>query len=176
MRKILKRSRGILCGIIVALTAAIMAVTLTACTANPKQFDKAGMSITLTTAFTEKDLVSQTAYYESRDSIVTALKEEFSLLSGSSSWTVSHYTDVVMKNNKLTDAEKHEREGKEYIYFTYEKTVSGKQFFYLATTHKSSDAFWLIQFACDQSKKDAMTDTFLGWADTVTFSSSSETI
>ena len=54
-------------------------------------------------------------------------------------------------------------------YFVYEKTVSDKRYFYLATTHKSKDAFWLIQFCCDQKDKDEFQEKFLEWADTITF-------
>lgn len=133
-----------------------------------KTFEKAGMQITLTSNFHEKDYVSMTAYYESRDAIVTVLKEEFSLVDGFKNYTLTQYTNTVLKANKLTAAVS-TREGKDYQYFTYEKSVSGKDFYYLATTHKASDAFWLIQFACVVSDKDSYTEKFLGWADTVVF-------
>lgn len=159
---------------VVSLTALVVCVCgLSAC-ASEKTFEKAGMKITLTSDFYEKELVSQTAYYESPSVIVTALKEEFTLMSGLSGYSLSRYTDMVLTNNGVS-AGKHEREGKDYMYFTYEKTVSGKDFYYLATTHKSDDAFWLIQFACAASAKDSKTPTFLGWADTITFGSDSNT-
>lgn len=162
-----KTGRGthrIVCAFVTVLAAAVLAVSLSGCVKS-KTFSKAGMSISLTSEFTEKDIVSQTVYYESRKCIVTALKEEFSLLPN---YSLSEYTDTVKSNNKLT-AESHVREGKDYMYFTYEKTASGKNFYYLATTHKSDDAFWLIQFICEQSDKDKYNDKFLGWADTITF-------
>lgn len=170
MKKGLKRS--LFGGFVAAIAAVVLAVSLAGCFGgSPKTFEKSGMSITLTTAFTEKSIVSQTAYYESRDSIVTVLKEEFSNLNGGngSSWTVSKYTDVVLGNNGMSTSAKETREGKDYLYFTFEKTVTGREFYYLATTHKGTDAFWLIQFACLASEKDTMTEKFLGWADSVTF-------
>ena len=156
---------------IVAVICALLACfgILAGCS-QEKTFEKSGMQITLTSAFYEKDLVSLTAYYESTDSIVTALKEEFSQVEGFGNYTLAEYTDLVKQANKLSAAVS-SREGQDYQYFTYEKSVSGKTFFYLATTHKASDAFWLIQFACDVSDKEKFTDTFLGWADTVTFTS-----
>lgn len=134
----------------------------------PKTFTKEGMSITLTTKFNEQNIVTQTAYYVSTDSVVTALKEEFSLVSGFENYSLSKYTDMVISNNLLNSAV-NSREGKDYLWFTYEKAVSGKDFYYLATTFKASDAFWLIQFGCETSDKGEFTETFFGWADSVTF-------
>lgn len=156
-------------GIFAAVLSAMLAVCIafSGCVSE-KKFEKAGMSITLTSAFHEKELAAYTSYYESVDVIVLTLKEEFSLLSGMEDKTVSEYTDMVLTNNKLS-AEKLTREGKAYMYFTYEKTVSGKDYYYLATTHKSDDAFWLIQFACVKDNKEKFTEDFLGWADSVAF-------
>ncbi|MDE7439541.1 MAG: hypothetical protein K2N23_03440 [Clostridia bacterium] len=139
---------------------------LTAC-APAKTFEKAGMKITLTTSFHEKDLVSQTAYYESRTELVMALKEDFGS-TGAGSYTLTQYTNMVMSNNKLS-VEKFEREGKDYMYFSYEKSVSGKDFYYFVTTFKADDAFWLIQFACDSQYKNSKQNTFFKYADSVTF-------
>ncbi|MDE6441804.1 MAG: hypothetical protein K2L12_03510 [Clostridia bacterium] len=161
-----------ICALISALTALLCVIGLAGCSTD-KVFEKAGMQITLTSSFHEKELISQTAYYESRMAIVTCLKEEFYLLPGSSSYSISEYTDIVLRNNSLS-ADVQSREGQDYLYFTYEKTVSGNAFFYLATTHKAGDAFWLIQFACYTSQKDNKTETFLKWADTVTFVGSAE--
>ncbi len=156
-------------GLFTAVLSAMLAVCIafSGCVSE-KKFEKAGMSITLTSAFHEKELAAYTSYYESADALVLTLKEEFSLLSGMENKSVSQYTDMVLENNKFS-AEKLTREGKAYMYFTYEKTVNGKDFYYLATTHKSSDAFWLIQFACVKEDKEKLTEDFLGWADTVVF-------
>lgn len=170
MKKGLKRS--LFGGLVAALAAVLLAVSFTGCFgATPRNFEKSGMNITLTTAFNEKSIVSQTAYYESRNAIVTVLKEEFENFNGGNgeAWTVSRYTDAVLSNNGMPSLTKNTREGKDYIYFTYEKTVTGRDFYYLATTHKGTDAFWLIQFACVATDKDKMTEQFLEWADTVTF-------
>ncbi len=169
MKKIVK-------SIIVTAAVALAAVclTLVGCFGGkPKTFSKAGMSITLTTKFTEQNIVTQTAYYVSTDSVVTALKEEFTLGEGVKDYTISEYTAIVILNNSLT-ATPNVREGKSYLWFTYEKKVNGKDFYYLATTFKATDAFWLIQFACEQSDKEKLTDTFLGWADSVTFETPTE--
>lgn len=135
--------------------------------AKEKTFEKAGMSITLTTDFVEKDIVSQTVYYESRKAIVTALKEEFTSFPGAADYTIERYTDLTISGNNL-DSQAYSREGQAYMYFSYQRSVSGKTYYYLATTHKMSDAFWLIQFACMADDKDKYIEQFLKWADTVT--------
>ena len=97
-----------------------------------KEFSKEGATITLTDEFTEKDLVSQTAYYESMDSIVVMLKEEFTLFeeAGYEDMTLSEYADLVIQANSLS-AERKEEEG--LTCFTYEKEQNGKNFEYYAT-------------------------------------------
>lgn len=137
-------------------------------TGKDKEFSKAGMTITLTDRFAEKNLASQTAYYESLSAIVTVLKEEFSLVAGFENYTLNQYTAAVLTQNKLQSTI-NKPEGKSYYSFSYEKTVNGKDFYYFATTFKASDAFWLIQFACVTSDKDKYQADFEKWADSVTF-------
>lgn len=159
--------------IAIAVGIAAASFALTGCFSDePKTFEKEGMSITLTTKFSEQNIVTQTVYYVSTDSVVTGLKEEFSLMYGFEDYTVSEYTDLVIANNML-DAQVYDREGKSYLWFTYEKSVSGKDFYYLATTFKASDAFWLIQFGCETSDKEKLSDSFFEWADSVTFTGQS---
>ncbi|MGN0806978.1 MAG: hypothetical protein ACI4MN_00840 [Candidatus Coproplasma sp.] len=163
MKKLLKT------GIVSALLAVVASVCaiLGGC-ASPKTFSKVGMNITLTSEFSEQTIVTQTAYYVSRDSVVTGLKEEFSLMAGFENYTIEQYTALVINNNALNSTV-NTREGEDYCWFTYTREVNGKDFFYLATTHKASDAFWLIQFGCDVADESEYTEIFLGWADSVTF-------
>ena len=133
-----------------------------------KEYSKAGMTITLTTKFTEKELASQTADYESTTALVTALKEEFSLAAGLEKYSLKQYTDAVLSQNKIS-AKIDMPEGKSYYSFSYEKTMSGKTYYYFATTFKAKDAFWLIQFACTTANKEKLQDNFTKWADSVKF-------
>ena len=41
--------------------------------------------------------------------------------------------------------------------------------FYIATMHKSNDAFWLFNFACDSSNQEKFESTFKTWAKSVSF-------
>lgn len=162
---------------IIALTAAmVMLVSLFASCGNAgsapaKEFSKAGMSISLTETFVEKEMASLTAYYESPKVIVTCLKEEFTQFEAlgvsSDDITLDDYAELVIENNQM-DLDATKEDG--LTYFTYEKTVSGKDFSYMACVYKSSDAFWLIQFACEQKNFDSMKEQMKSWAQTVKFS------
>jgi len=152
-----------------SVIAAVVGVCgLAGCNLIPRTFTSNDMQITLDYTFKETSPVppGQTVVYESLTVGVAALSEPFSMLSGL--LTLNDYTNKVLIKNGY-NTEKFEREGKEYMYFTYEQEVEGTGFFYLATTHKASKSFWLIQFFCFSSQKDKYTEKFLAWADTITF-------
>ena len=68
-----------------------------------KEFSKAGMSITLTSDFAETEVVTQTATYQSKDSVVMALKEEFTLfeeLGISSDMTLGEYAELIFRRTR----------------------------------------------------------------------------
>ncbi|NTW95538.1 MAG: hypothetical protein HGB31_02840 [Erysipelotrichaceae bacterium] len=135
--------------------------------AKTKEFTKAGMTISLTSDFYEKEIASQTAYYESQKYIVTVLKEEFTIFESiglSTDISVKEYAELVIENNMIDSAIE---EKDNLTFFKYEKTVNGKQFSYFATVHKSSDAFWLIQFACETKNAEDSQDLFIEWGQTI---------
>ena len=133
---------------------ALMTFLFVGCGPQAKTFTKHEMSITLTDEFVEKTQISLTCYYESRDVIVTTVKEEFSLISGGASNTVSQYAEMVLSNNGMSGVDPTVTD--DYAWFVYEKTVSGNDFSYLATCHKSGEAFWLIQFCTYTSEFEAI--------------------
>ena len=151
--------------IAVVLLLCVSLLAFAACGAD-KEFSTEGMTITLTDQFVEKDVVGQTKVYQSTYVIVTALKEDFTMLPGMEDWTLTYYTNLTLQANHLAAPV---IQTQTYYYFTYEKTVSGQEYFYLATTHKASDAFWLIQFACFKKDKDTYLPKFIKWADSVVF-------
>ncbi|MDE6598309.1 MAG: hypothetical protein K2K60_06695, partial [Clostridia bacterium] len=149
------------------VAALLCLIGIAGCKPKAKTFEKAGMQITLTSSFNEKEYIGQTVCYQSAKVIVFAVKEEFT--SFDSDLTLKAYTTRVLYANNMQFKASFEREGQEYLYFTYEKAVSGQNYYYMATTHKGPDAFWLIQFACFTSDKDKYTESFFKWADSVTF-------
>jgi len=137
--------------------------------AKTKEFTKAGVTISLTSDFYEKEIASQTAYYESQKYIVTVLKEEFTIFESlgiSTDISVKEYAKLVIDSNMIDSAIE---EKDNLTFFRSEKTINGKQFSYFATVHKSSDAFWLIQFACESKNAEDSQDLFFEWGQTIKF-------
>ena len=134
-----------------------------------KKYSSNGFNIELPDNFYEKDLASVTAYLESEKTIVTVLKEEFSIL-GTAGITkdssLDDYANAVANNNNLTIDLK-EIEKTDYKYFSYERTNSGKTFYYIGVVLKSNDSFWLVNFACDKKNKDTYQNKFIEWAKTI---------
>lgn len=137
--------------------------------AKSKEFSKDGFHITLTEDFYEKEIISFTHYYESSSAIVTALKEDFTnleLIGLDKDSTLEEYAEAVATANgssydfKMNNAQN-------YLYFTYNATVSGKKYYYYGVIKKSDDAFWLINFACFDDEKDDYQPKFEKWAATI---------
>ncbi len=138
-------------------------------TVKQKDYSSHGFNIKMDDGMTEKDLATATATWMSDKAVVTALKEEFSILETidiDKNSKIEDYAKAVIKNNKA-DYELKEKDGLNY--FEYEQTVSGKDYYYFAAIYKSDDAFWLVNFACDKNNKSEYQDKFVEWAKTVTF-------
>lgn len=155
--------------IMAAVLAAVMLCLLCSCGASEKDFSKAGMTITLTNKFVEKDLVTQTAYYESTDAIVTVLREGFDIFQQNGldyNITKKQYAEMCVFQNNLTaivdESEKH-------AHFSYQKEINGQDFSYEAYCFRTDDAFWLIQFACHTKNLSKMTSVFEKYANSVKF-------
>ena len=157
--------------IFVSLLALIMCFTLGGCAFGTKEktYISHGLSVTMNDDFKEKSIVSQTVYLESTEAVFSALKEDFSALEAinlGKNASIKEYAEAVVANNN-GDYEIKEEDG--LTYFEYEKTVSGKDFYYLACVYKSDDAFWLINFASETSNKEKYQPLFKRWAKTVKF-------
>lgn len=138
---------------------------------SPKTFSAAGMSITLTDDFTEQDHVSFTAIYDSQYVAVFVLKESFELIEStdilSKDSTVEDYAKVIIEGNEL-DCEPVLEDG--LLSFTYQTDNNGVDYTYFATIHKSSDAFWMIQFATKTRNFEKQKDNILSYAKSISFS------
>lgn len=129
-----------------------------------KDFSVDGMTITLTDRFTEKSYVSMNAYYESPTAIVSVIKEDFA----GTNYTMTEYAELVMQVNGLDSVITVSTQNT-YASFSYEKEVSGKEFSYYATCHKSEEAYWLIQFGCTSDNYEKLLPDFEKWASSVVF-------
>lgn len=134
----------------------------------PKDFSVYGMTITLTEAFDEESFEGFTQCYESRDIAVFALREPFTMMDGMKNYSLERYGTMVMQANGIT-GEGLQTQG-DFAYFTYTSEGGDSEtYYYFATVHKGTNAFWLIQFAVEQDMAQEYEDEFLQWADSVTF-------
>jgi hypothetical protein len=135
-------------------------------------FAAAGMHITLTDAFTEKQHVSYTACYESTDIALLVLLEEYSLFDNtdfSLQTPVAQYAELVRNANQLPAAEVTIVEEDDLTWFEFTRTLNGVENTYRAYVYKSNDGFWLFQFAARSDRFEAVKDTIRGYAASVYF-------
>ena len=127
-----------------------------------KLFQKEGFQITLTDAFEEeKSQRGFDAYYVANFCGVCVLKEDFSLKEGFAEESIDEYIKGVIKNNKHIGVEPQTKDG---LCF-YEFSKDGRCI--ISYSYKGSNAFWIVQFICNQKDKDTLTDTFFLWAKSV---------
>ena len=134
-----------------------------------KTYTKDGFSITMNDEFYEKELIAYTYYLESPGAIMTALKEEFTLLQDAGltpdAVNLKQYAELVILANNSDTSDVVEEDG--LTYFTYTAEVTGKTFYYMCFVYKSADAFWSVNLACLDAQKDDYTPKFKEWAKSV---------
>lgn len=134
-------------------------------------FSKAGMTVTLTDAFAEKEYVSYTACYESAEISVMALKEEYTLFDNtdfSSASSLEEYAGLVWNANQFTGAVPLVTDGN-LQYFEFDRSANGNEYTYRAYVFKAADGFWLVQFVSRADRYAELADTMHAYAATVTF-------
>lgn len=150
------------------ILAVIISFELAGCSSSLKTYScDEGLSIELPDGFYEKSYISATYYLESSDSLFFAIKENFSDLATISIYSNSSlydYAEIVLYQNKMY-ANIQTKDG--ITYFTYNRTVSGKDFFYFAAVFKGSSSFWLCQFACSTTDRTTFENKFLEWSKTI---------
>jgi uncharacterized membrane protein YgcG len=132
-----------------------------------KEFSKAGMTITLTDDFLDKDMVAYAAYYESPTALVCVTKEDFSIFEQagiSTDISLAEYADLVMEANKHDTAFK-EKDG--LTCFEFDSAKSGHNYSYFVAVFRGSDAYWVVQFGCDAESYNALSEDFIKWAKSV---------
>jgi len=165
------RKKGSRKGILVLIIAAIVGFAIGKSRTHivrPQDFTVDTMTITLTNSFRQAEIEGFTQCFESPIVGVAILKEEFSQYPGLEDYTLSEYGDAVIRNNALSDSTLTPYE--DFMYFTYTSSgEDGTTYGYFATVHKSSDAFWLIQFSTAADYFSSSENQFLQWAGSVRF-------
>lgn len=132
-----------------------------------QEFSKAGMTITLTQEFHEIDQVTQTATYSTSKYLVMSFKEEFNILEQSNISTdisLKEYAKEIIAYNSLDTVIGGSENRPNFV---YTEQTNGKEYTYMATVFKGSDAYWSVTFACETKDYKSAQEQFIRWADTV---------
>lgn len=150
----------------------IFLVLLTGCSVlsvKEETYSLEGHSIKMESGMKKESNSSFTNYLTGKRYIFTSLKEEFDVVKSvglTENSPLIDYTKLVIKNNGM-DKKAIEKDG--LTYFTYDSTISGTKYYYMAFTFKTKDAFWLINFACTYSEKNKYEPKFKKWAKSIKF-------
>ena len=134
-------------------------------------FSNAGMNITLTESFFEKEHVAYTMCYTSDEIAVFTLREEYSLFDNtdfSSASTLEEYAGLVWNANQFSGNVPLVVDG-DLKYFEYDFSSNGNLYTYRTYVFKDAEGFWLVQFACFTDRYEALQDTIHGYAASVSF-------
>lgn len=164
--------------IMTAAIALILAISLTACgnlldvrNAKEKTFDSNGLKITLTEAFKESEAEGFDVVIDSLSVALFAVKEPFDSFEGFGDLSLEEYADLVYQaNSSKTPKEFEENDGvlcMEYNFYNEETKIN---YSYLSAVFKGPDAFWTVQFACDEKKYEDLKPDFIKWFKTVEIS------
>ena len=144
----------------------LLVLSLSACKEKTTTYEKAGMQITIGASYAEQEVFGYTAVYRSTDAAIFCLKETYSDLNVSSSYSIESYTNIVLKNNNLNVEAQYDGDTAR---FEFNKDVNGSDYHYYAYVTKSSDAFWLIQFGTLESSFEKLKPTFDEYIHSITF-------
>jgi len=135
----------------------------------PKTFSVEGITLTLTDEFRTFEAEGFLRCYESPDLAVLVTKEPFSLLEGSEEYTLRQYGELVVQASDLTATF---FDGDGLTGFAYDSVngETGETFRYKAFVYKTADAFWMVQFVCNESAYVTQKVNFSTWAKSISVS------
>lgn len=153
-------------------TICIIIVTLCGCAVKDtknKVFTKNEFNITLNEAYVESQQDGFYACYDSATVAVFVVKESFDIMEGFSDYTIEQYANIVMYNCSDKNPSLHQKDGISYIEYSFKNTQINKTYNYLIALYKSDDAFFMVQFTCEDKNYKEYKDYFLDRAKTVRF-------
>ena len=159
--------------IVAVLLVVVALVTMVSCNkkvyeANAKEFTSDGLTLTLTDAFVKKDQEGYTVCYDSKSVAVIALKESFSLQEGVKDWTLEYYAGLIKNSNSKHSPSDPVKVGdRMVIEYTFYNPDTDITYHYYTCMYKGSDAFWMVQFACDVNDIEEYKPYMIQWADSV---------
>jgi len=151
---------------------AVVLLMFTGCTKKEKTFSKDGITVTLTEDFVENELVTANLYLVSTKNIFMGLKENFTDLAKSninSNSSLNDYAEVIISVNSLTSEIKTNIEGDITLtYLVYTKTMSDKDYTFMAVFKKGAASFYMFNFACETKNYEDSEEQYFTWARTIT--------
>ncbi len=155
-------------GIPAILLAFLFVMTLlTGCKANPKDFHVNGLSITLTSDFTESKMNEFTVYIKGSSVSFTANEETSDSLirNGYNISTLEDYCAAVINKNGQRSSDMNKRG--DYYYFVNEAENGGTSYTYINCMLKGSASFWICKFVVRSDDYKKYRDDIFAWADTI---------
>ena len=157
--------------IIAVLIAAVMVLSLAGCELLPKEkaFSVEEMLITLTDAFTEAEFEGYTKAFDSRKMAVFVLREDKAELNGVEISLDEYAALTRVANVDRGPGEIKSEDGLTFFDYDYYGSDGTTIYSYLTVMYESDEAFWLVQFACDQTQWEKLRPEMIKYAQSVTF-------
>lgn len=132
-------------------------------------FSAEGMTITLTNQFEKVDIQGFTLSYDSSTAAMLALKESFAEYPGLQDMSLSQYGDAVIHNNACQTEGLQEKNGLTYFTYSFQSPEDQITYCYYTFLFKNPDAFWLVQFVCNQADVRILENDIFRWAGSISF-------
>lgn len=151
----------------VALCLMLVAALFTGCIPDSREFTC--QDLTMDVPLLMKDVSSNSEFskftftLDGNKVAIFGQREAFDGVDVSGVTEMDYAKAVIDSNNH--DSMAITRSNEQYVYYTYEATVDGELYKYVAGCYKGSEAFWLVQFGGPAVNFEL--ETYLGYLDTV---------
>ncbi|MBQ8294894.1 MAG: leucine-rich repeat domain-containing protein [Clostridia bacterium] len=140
-----------------------------------RSFEKEGLTVTLTSFFSEQQKEGYTAYYTTSEMVVATQKELFTsfenVTRAPNLWSVKEYVEDIevdwYAEQGINSWQIGVVEEDGLVYFTYEDDEFGEDFKVCCFGYKSADAFWKVYFSCAKTDFDSLKNDIIKYAQTV---------
>lgn len=141
-----------------------------------KKFEGEGYQITLNTKFTQQNEANYLTTYHGKEIKVFVSKETFENIklwherTNPEGETKEEYIAAALAINKermeISTNDEVYTDG-DLTYYEYESVYKNKTYFYRSYVFKTNDAFWQIQFGCENSLKENLVEQIEQFAKTI---------
>lgn len=159
----MKRTLAIL--LVLATICALSACSEHVYDAEPKVFTTSGITLTLTEAFQERGMERYTACFSSEEVAVFVTKEKAINVD---EITLQEYAAMVRHSNlDRTPGEVKEIDGLTTLEYSFYNESSKATYCYFLSMYEGKTAYWLVQFACEDTLYEDCRPYFIEWAKSV---------